>query len=101
MKNGNNLKILKFIKVPTRHSKGDKFMTTAAAVCLDIIDCVKDNIGTQSKPNAEKTIKKLIATVPPFTLDQLVFHCTNMASKANLTEKELFDIIRETRRSNP
>ena len=64
-----------------------------------VIDCFK-NIVTTSDVDKEINPCQVFEEAPAFTLDQLVFHCTSMASQSGLSEEEMSKIISNVRRSN-
>jgi hypothetical protein len=70
--------------------------------CYHIADCIESFSETDDSNKVISTSElfKIVKDSRPFTMDQLVFHCSNTAQKATLTEDEMIAIISGVRRRN-
>lgn len=70
--------------------------------CYHIADCIESfsETGDSSKVISKSELANLVNDCRPFTMEQLIFHCSNTAQEAALTEEEMLAIISGVRRRN-
>lgn len=74
----------------------------SSANCSFLEECVR-NVGSEksmSPQNAKEMIRQIVSDSGPFTLDQMVFHCSEITQKAKMSESEIMAIVSSVRRRN-